>query len=284
VTGTAGAVVRPGGPARDNGGMTSEDGRTVGRAAELVGVSVKTLHHWDAIGLASPSGRSRGGYRLYSDADLARLQRITVYRELGFPLAEITALLEDPATDAREHLRRQRALLAERRERLEAMSRAVDRLLEAFEGGLGLSAEEQVAIFGRGWDPGLVGEAADRWGDTPQWAQYAERAAERTPEDWKRIAAATHELNDDLAAAVRAGTQPGSAAANELAERHRALMSTYFDCTHAMHVCMSRRSTVDERFAEHWDRLEPGLAVWLQEAIAANAQAHGVDPATATWE
>jgi MerR family transcriptional regulator, thiopeptide resistance regulator len=245
---------------------------------------VKTLHHWDAIGLASPSGRSRGGYRLYSDADLARIQRITVYRELGFPLAEIAALLEDSGTDAREHLRRQRALLAERRDRLEAMSGAVDRLLEAFEGGLLLSVEEQVAIFGRDWDPGWAGEAADRWGDTPQWAQYAERVAEKTPEDWKRIAAATHELDAELAAAVRAGTQPGSAAANDLAERHRVLMSTYFDVTHAMHVCMSRGSTVDARFAAHWDRIEPGLAVWLQEAVAANARAHGVDPATATWE
>jgi MerR family transcriptional regulator, thiopeptide resistance regulator len=66
--------------------------------------------------------------------------------------------------------------------------------------------------------------------------------------------------------------------------RDRALMSTYFEVTHAMHVCMTRRSTVDSRFAGHWDRIEPGLAVWLQEAVAANARAHGVDPATAIWE
>jgi DNA-binding transcriptional MerR regulator len=280
----------------DTGAMTSdaarfapgsedgEDGLTVGRAAGLVGVSVRTLHHWDAIGLVRPSGRTWAGYRVYSGGDVARLHRVLVYRELGFPLAQIGAILDDPGADANDHLRRQRGELVERIERLRRMVGAVDRMLEASASGMRLSPEEQVAIFGDDWRPEWVEEAEQRWGRTDQWAQYAERAAALSPADWEAVAARTAALDADLAAAKRAGVAPGSAAANALAERHRALMSTYFDCTHAMQVCMGRMFVQDPGFAAHYDGFAPGLAGWLREVLWANAAVHGVDPETATWE
>ncbi|MDN6303558.1 MAG: MerR family transcriptional regulator, partial [Brachybacterium sp.] len=92
---------------------------TVGRVADLVGVSVRTLHHWDAIGLVRPSGRSWSGYRLYDAEDVARIHRVLVYRELGLALAQIGGILDDPFVDPREHLQRQRALLQERLRRPE---------------------------------------------------------------------------------------------------------------------------------------------------------------------
>ncbi|QHC24679.1 MerR family transcriptional regulator [Streptomyces sp. GS7] len=260
------------------------DGLTVGRAAALVGVSVKTLHHWDAIGLVRPGGRTWAGYRVYSGDDVARIHRVLVYRELGFPLAEIGRLLDDPAVDARDHLRRQRSQLVERISRLQQMLGAVDRMMEASRTGMRLTPEEQVEIFGDDWQPAWVDEAEERWGDTAQWAQYAERAAGMTPEDWKGVAAATDALNADLAAALRAGVVPGSDAANALAERHRAMMSTYFDCTHAMQACMGRLFVGDPRFAGFYEGVAPGLTVWMHDVIFANAEANGVDPETATWE
>ncbi len=264
-------------------GPDGSDGLTVGRAAALVGVSVKTLHHWDAIGLVRPSGRTGAGYRVYSGDDVARIHRVLVYRELGFPLAEIGRILDDPGADTRDHLRRQRTLLVERISRLRKMVGAVDRMLGASSAGMRLTSEEQVEIFGDDWQPAWADEAEDRWGDSAQWAQYVERAGEMTPEDWKRIAAETDALNADLAAAKRAGVTPGSTGANALAERHRASMSRYFDCTHSMHACIGRMFTADPRFAGHYDAVEPGLAVWLRDTICANAAAHGVDPESATW-
>jgi DNA-binding transcriptional MerR regulator len=267
--------------------MTSDaaaaDGLTVGATASLVGVTVRALHHWDAIGLVRPSGRSGGGYRLYSAADVARIHRVLIYRELGLPLDGIGELLDAPATDAAVPLRHQRAQLAERISRLQAMADAVDRMIEATSAGILLSAEEQVAIFGQDWQPSWVSEARDRWGDTTQWAQSAERAAGRTAEDWQQIAESTTALDDDLAAAKRQGVAPGSAEANLLAERHRASIGTYFDCTHSMHVCLGRRYVGDPGFTAHYDALEPGLTPWLRDAINANAREHGVDPETATW-
>ncbi len=258
-------------------------GRTVGAVAALVGVTVRTLHHWDAIGLVCPSERSYAGYRLYTAEDIARIHRVLVYRELGVPLNEVGALLDAPATDAAAALRKQRNQVRERVARLQQMGDALDRLIEARESGILLPAEEQVAIFGQHWQPAWAGEAREQWGDTAQWAQFAERAADRTAEQWQQIAESVEALNADLAAAYRAGTAPGSDLANALAERHRASIGVYFDCTHSMQVCLGRRHTADPGFTAFYDAIEPGLTVWLRDIIDANARANGIDPETATW-
>src|SRR5688572_7769781 len=101
-------------------------GYTVGRVAEFAGVTVRTLHHYDEIGLLSPSDRSRTGYRRYDDLDLQRLQQIMYYRELGFSLEEIATILDDPHADARAHLRRQHELLSERITKLQKMVYAIE--------------------------------------------------------------------------------------------------------------------------------------------------------------
>ncbi|WP_344866127.1 MerR family transcriptional regulator [Planomonospora alba] len=258
-------------------------GLTVGAAAAHVNVTIRTLHHWDAIGLVRPSGRTSGGYRLYSAADIARIHRVLIYRELGLSLDDIGELLDAPAVDMTGPLRQQRAQLLDRISRLQAMVDAVDRMIEAASSGILLSAEEQVAIFGQRWEPSRIAGARDRWGDTAQWAQYAERAAGRTPEDWRRIADGIARLEDDLAAAKRAGVRPGSAEADALAERHRASIGAYFDCTLSMHVCLGRKQAADPGFTAYYDAIEPGLTVWLRDIIDANARARGIDPDAATW-
>ncbi|MFI6503331.1 MerR family transcriptional regulator [Nonomuraea typhae] len=264
--------------------MTTEDGLTVGQAAALVGISVRTLHHWDAIGLVRPGGRTWGGHRMYAGEDVARIHRVLVYRELGLPLAEIGRMLDDPAADPRAHLRRQRSLLTERIAGLQDMVGAVDRMLAAAESGIRLTPEEQAEIFGSRWQPSWPGEARERWGENAQWKQYAERAAARSRADWEEVAAEADALLAALAAAKRRGVAPGSDEAAELAERHRASISRHFDCTHAMHACLGRGFLADPGVTEFYDGAEPGLAAWLREAIFANARAHGVDPDTATWE
>ncbi|MFD0364031.1 MerR family transcriptional regulator [Nocardia sp. GCM10030253] len=262
---------------------TAGDGLTVGAVASLVGVTIRALHHWDAIGLVRPSERTDTGYRLYTVADLARIHRVLVYRELGIPLNDIGTLLDAPATDATASLCRQRDQLRERVAHLQRMSDALDRMIEARQSGILLSAEEQVAIFGQHWQPSWVEQAHDRWGDTAQWAQYAERAAGRTAEHWQQIAESVDALNAELAEAHRTGVVPGSDQANALAERHRASIGSYFDCTHSMHVCLGRTYATDPGFAAFYDDIETGLTTWLRDIIDANARANGVTPESAAW-
>ena len=121
---------------------------SVGQVAKAAGVTVRTLHHYDEIGLLSPSGRSAAGYRRYDDADLDRLQLIRYYRELGFPLDEITAILDDPASDPTAHLRRQHELLTGRIGKLQDMVAAIELAMEARRMNIKLTPEERFEVFG----------------------------------------------------------------------------------------------------------------------------------------
>jgi DNA-binding transcriptional MerR regulator len=125
-----------------------EEHLTVGRVAELADVSVRTLHHYDEIGLVRPSTRTAAGYRAYSADDVERLREVLAYRRLGFGLRDIADLVDDPATDAVAHLHRLRGLLVERRDRAASMVTAIDRELEARAMGIRTTPEDQLKVFG----------------------------------------------------------------------------------------------------------------------------------------
>ncbi|MFJ7593169.1 MerR family DNA-binding transcriptional regulator [Streptomyces sp. NPDC097617] len=125
-----------------------EDHWTVGRVAAMAGVSVRTLHHYDEIGLVRPSARTAAGYRAYAARDVERLREVLGYRRLGFGLREVAELVGDPSTDAVAHLRRLRGLLLERRDRTGAMVAAIDRELEARAKGLKVTPQEQLEVLG----------------------------------------------------------------------------------------------------------------------------------------
>lgn len=120
---------------------------TVGHVARLARTTVRTLHHYDDVGLLSPSERSTSGYRRYLDADIDKLAQILRYRELGYSLEEIRRVLDTPA-DAIESLRRQRALLCARVQRLEGMIATIDGTIEARISGEDLSPEQVLGSEG----------------------------------------------------------------------------------------------------------------------------------------
>ncbi|CAM5262656.1 hypothetical protein STENM327S_07214 [Streptomyces tendae] len=120
----------------------------MGGVAESAGVSVRTLHHYDDIGLVRPSARTAAGYRAYSADDVERLRKVLAYRRLGFGLRDIADLVDDPATDAVAHLRRLRGLLAQRRDRAASMVTAIDRELGARAMGIRTTPEDQLRAFG----------------------------------------------------------------------------------------------------------------------------------------
>ena len=120
----------------------------MGRVAELAGVTVRTLHHYDEIGLVRPSARTAAGYRAYSAGDVERLREVLAYRRLGFGLREVADLVGDPSADAVAHLRRLRGLLLEQRDRADAMVTAIDRELKARAKGMAVTPEEQLGMLG----------------------------------------------------------------------------------------------------------------------------------------
>ena len=246
----------------------------VGTVADLAGVTVRTLHHYDEIGLLVPSARSAAGYRLYDEADLDRLHRVLVYRGLGFSLEEVAAVLDDPETDTAGHLRRQHALLSERISRLEDMRLAVEKMMEARTMGIKLTREEQFEVFGEDWlGEEYEAEAEQRWGESDAWKQSQARTSGYGKEQWLQIKAEGDAVEQGLAAALRAGEPADGPVAMDLAEEHRLQITRWFyDCDHEFHRNLGQMYTDDPRFTEHYDRLAPGLAQYARDAIVANAE------------
>ena len=250
--------------------MNDLDGLPVGEVSRLTGVTVRTLHHYDQVGLLVPAGRSASGYRLYDKADLDRLSRILGYRELGFGLDEIAGLLAEDV-DLPAQLRRQRQLVEERIERLRRIAAALDRELEAHRMGIQLTPEEQFEVFGADYSE-HVAEAEQRWGDTEAFQESQRRAARYRKQDWLRIKAEQDEIEQAFARALADGVPADSAPAAELVERHRQHLTTWFhDVQPGMHRGLAELYRSDPRFAAHYDRISPGLAEYVSAAIRANA-------------
>jgi MerR family transcriptional regulator, thiopeptide resistance regulator len=247
------------------------DANTVGAVAAVTGVSVRTLHHYDHIGLVVPSVRTPAGYRGYTDADIERLHLVLVYRSVGMPLDEIRALLDEPSADVLGHLRRQHGLLLEQAERLQRTIKAVEELMNAHRQGIQLTAEEQVEIFGTtSFGEEYAAEAENRWGDTDAWKQSQQRVSQFSKQDWIAIRAEVDALLEALAQAKRGGVKPGSAEANELAARHRSSIERFYDCGDEVHHNLVQMYLADERFTRYYDDVEPGLAQFVHDIVVAS--------------
>ncbi|WP_328673015.1 MerR family transcriptional regulator [Streptomyces sp. NBC_00322] len=245
---------------------------SVGQVSAFAGVSVRTLHHYDEIGLLRPGGRSHAGHRRYEDADLDRLQQILFYRELGFPLDEVAALLDDPAADPREHLRRQHELLTGRIARLQQMAAAVEQAMEAKKMGINLTPEEKFEVFGDKDPEQYAEEAERRWGGTAAHAESQRRSARYTKDDWLRFKEESADWNRRVVALMEAGAPADGEAAMDLAEEHRQqIVRWFYDCGYEIHTGLAELYVTDDRFTQTYEQIRPDLARYLHDAILANA-------------
>lgn len=249
---------------------------TVGRTAELAGITVRTLHHYDRIGLVRAGGRDRAGYRRYTDADLERLAQVLAYRELGFGLDEIARLLDDPDAEPLDHLRRQHALLEERITRLKDMATAVEIMMEAMQMGMSLTPEERFELFGENDPAKYEAETRQRWGTSPAYRESKRRAASYDKAQWARIKTESDATVTAFKDAMEAGEPATGTTAMDLAEEHRSHIGRWFyECGHDMHRGLGRLYVDDPRFTATYDAVAPGLAAYISDAIAANADRAG---------
>ncbi|TYR81278.1 MerR family transcriptional regulator [Priestia megaterium] len=136
----------------------------VKEVADLVGISVRTLHHYDEIGLLTPSSVTEAGYRLYSDNDLELLQQILLFKELGFPLKKIKEIISSPSFDRKEALMLHRELLLEKRRRIDKMIAMTDKTIQHAKGEIQMTNKEKFEGFDFSHNP-YEQEARERWGD-----------------------------------------------------------------------------------------------------------------------
>jgi DNA-binding transcriptional MerR regulator len=258
-------------------GAVTGSSYAVGEVAAVAGVSVRTLHHYDAIGLLRPSGRTSAGHRRYTAPDLQRLREILFYRELDFRLDEIAAMLDDPGAGTDEHLRNQHRMLRERIGRATALLRALEKEMGAREMGISLTPEEQFEVFGTDRMDGYRQEAEERWGQTDAWHESQRRTAAYTKDDWVQIKAEADANLAAFAEQLRSGAPAAGERARELAEEHRQHIGRWFyDCGYQLHRGLAQMYLADERFTRTYEDVVPGLAQYVHDAIMANASAEGV--------
>jgi DNA-binding transcriptional MerR regulator len=245
---------------------------TVSQVAKLAHVTVRTLHHYDEVGLLEPSERSQAGYRLYSHGDLQRLQQILLFRELGFTLEAIGELIDEPVLDRGAALRTQRALLVERVNKTKTVIAAVDRALRALEKGQTMAPEKMFEGF-EGFDHAAYAEEAkQRWGETETYKESMRRTKRYGKDDWARIKAEAEEIEVELARLLGAGRKPDGREAVEAAERHRRHIDRWFyPCSPAQHAALGAMYVADPRFSAHFEKRAKGLAEFVKAAIEANA-------------
>jgi DNA-binding transcriptional MerR regulator len=247
---------------------------TIGETAQLAKVSVRTLHHYDDLGILKPSARTDAGYRLYDIGDLERLHRVLVFRELGFSLPEIQRIVSDPDFDQTEALRGQRTLLAEKARRTQAMLEAIDAALAAAEGGSDMSDQERKEMFGElfdGFDPAeYEDEVQERWGETNAYKQSAARTKRYTKADWQQIKDEGDANTAEFIRLMDAGVAPDSPEAmTAAAEKHAQLERWFYDAPLDMYANLADMWVNDPRFRKNIDKPHAGLAEYQRAAVKA---------------
>lgn len=247
---------------------------TVKGLSELAGVTPRTLRWYDKLGLLRPGRTTGAGYRLYSEAEVDRLQQILFYRELGLSLEEIGKLLDGPDFDRQGALQSHLLALRQRRERLDRLIRTVERTLlkekgeiimsdrEKFEGFKRELVEENEARYGK--------EARESYGDGP--VDDAQRnLMGLSPEKFQRWQELDRELRMGLAEALRAGEDPAGPEGERLVRLHREwLLVLTPDCDDARQAGLAELYVTDERFTAYYDREVPGCARFLRDAVQAD--------------
>lgn len=250
-------------------------GLAVGQVARLAGISVRTLHHYDEIGLLRPAERTRAGYRRYTEQDLERLEQVLFYRELGFSLEDITAILDDPTADRMTHLRRQHELLTARINRLRAMVAAVEKAMEAHTMNIRLTPAERLEVFGDFAPERYEREVEERWGGEAL-EQSRRRASSMTKDDWVKFTREAAEVVEGFARAYAEGEPPTGTRAMDLAEAHRAHITRWwYECTYEIHRGLGEMYVSDPRFSANYESVAEGLAAYIRDAICANAARAG---------
>lgn len=234
---------------------------TVHQVSVLTGVSVRTLHHYDQLGLLTPTQVTEAGYRLYDEAALKRLQSILIYRELGFPLKEIKAILDDPAYDPKEALSRQIALLECQRKRLDGII--------AFARDMKTQGEIRMEfqVFDKTEQEKLQAEAKEKWGGSAAWQSWEQQGAKRP---YQQQARDGNRLMAKLAA-IGALRQKGAAAPEvqqSVAELQQLITDCFYPCDKETLRGLGQMYVTDERFRRNIDKAGgEGTAQFVSEAI-----------------
>ena len=225
--------------------------------AELTGVSVRTLHYYDEIGLLKPyEVDAKNGYRFYDERSLERMQEILFYRELDFSLKTIAEILSSPGYDKQQALSRQRKLLLSKKERLEQLIAAIDSV-EKGEGFMTTNNDYE-ALKNQ-----YAEEVKQRWGNTDAYKESQQRNT-----DFSKAAALLDAVFEEFAELNRSGISPNDEPAKVQVEKlQQCITDNFYTCTNEILAGLGQMYVVDERFKTNIDKHGEGTAEYISACI-----------------
>jgi len=239
--------------------------KTVKEVSDLTGISVRTLHHYDAIGLLKPSKVTEAGYRLYDEASLRRLQSILLFKELQFPLKEIKSILDSPGFDQDKALEQQIHLLEMQKDRLEriiALARSIQQK--------GVS-DMNFEPFDRTELEKYEAEAKKKWNDTDAWQEYASRPKKSASEQ-QEAAGRLMDIFRQIGA-LRDLSPSDSLVQEKIDELQNFITENYYTCTDEILKGLGQMYVSDPRMQKNIDKAGGiGTAEFTAKAITERFQ------------
>lgn len=243
---------------------------TVQKLGLLAGVSTRTLRYYDEIGILKPARINSSGYRIYGQQEVNQLQQILFYRELGVGLEEIKTLLTSPAFDANLALREHRVKLLEKREQLNTLIANIDLTLSQREGSQPMSDEQRF----EGFKKQLIADNEKQYGKeirakygADQIDQSNDKIKGMTEKQYAEVEQLAAEIHNVLAEAFVTGDSAGDLA-QKAAHLHRQWLSFYWaSYSKEAHAGVAQMYVEDERFTSYYDKDQPGVAMFLRDAI-----------------
>lgn len=243
---------------------------TVQRLAKMAGISTRTLRYYDEIGLLKPARINLSGYRIYGQKEVDLLQHILFYRELDVSLEDIKKIVTSKSFDELKTLKDHHAKLIIRKERLEALINNVEKTIKVREGVMTMSDKEKF----EGFKQSLIDENEEAYGKEIR-EKYGDEEIDKsnaklksmTPEQFEEVERLNLELSEALKEAVKTG-DAASEPAQRAAQLHKQWLAFYWDSySKEAHAGVARMYVDDERFAAYYDKIAPGAAKLLRDAV-----------------
>ncbi len=239
---------------------------TVQKLATLAGVSVRTLHYYDEIGLLKPAGVKKNGYRYYKEVQLLRLQQILFFRELEFPLEDIERIISSPHFDMESALRDQRKLIQMKKIRLDKLIKTIDKTITSMTNNQKMQDDELYDAFKDDDVKQYQDEVKERWGNTDAYAQSMKRVGKMTKAQMEKLKEDGKKHTQAIADAMDKGIE--SPEVQELIAQSHEGVNFFYDCTLEMFRNLGKMYVDDSRFTAYYEKFRKGLAVFVRDAIA----------------
>ena len=242
-------------------------GYSVKQLAELAGVSIRTLHHYDQIGLLAPATKAESGYRYYGQAELLRLQQILFYKELKYPLKQIKAILDNPDFDLMDSLKQQRQQILREADRLQQLLITIDKTI------VGLQNQEQMITdeelyegFTSEQKEAYRQEVTERWG-ADKLQETEDRLRQLSSKEWTDVKAKGQAIEQLLADLMEQAHEVQAPLVQKAIAEHYAHICTYWTPNAQQYEGLGKMYVEDERFRAHYEQYAEGLAAYIYKAI-----------------